>query len=206
MMCVRTAQHCLGLLAAAGLVHGTIGTAAVLSGAKAATPQAQRLGTTNGARGIQSAAADTLPAAVADMRDAILEAVRSGRLEDLKIAMDLNELKPELAAQPVGDPIAFWQRISSEGHGRDVLAVLDALFDMPFSIQPLGKDPENTRLFVWPAFADRPMAALTSEEEAQLSRIETADKIQAMKLQGKYVGWRLIIGADGVWHAFRRYD
>ena len=55
-------------------------------------------------------------------------------------------------------------------------------------------------------FADRPLATLTADEDAYLLRLEPAAKAAAMKTQGRYTGWRLVIGADGVWHVFRRYD
>jgi hypothetical protein len=71
---------------------------------------------------------------------------------------------------------------------------------------PLGKDAENTRLFVWPKFADTPFAELTPDDLAVLDRSEPPAKIAAMKAVGHYTGWRLVIGADGVWHSFRRYD
>ena len=208
MVCVRTTKRrCLALLALAGLVHGTIETTAVPGNAHAASPpKAAQQAPRAKAGGGQQAAAGTLPPAVNDMRDAILDAVKSGLLDDLKIALDLNELKPELAAAPVPDPLAFWRKISADGEGRDILATLGILFELPYAVQPLGKDPENTRVFVWPAFADRPLATLTADEDAHLLRLEPAAKAAAMKTQGRYTGWRLVIGADGVWHVFRRYD
>jgi hypothetical protein len=151
-------------------------------------------------------AAVALPPAVAAMRDAILEAVQTGDIEDLKAALDLNELKPELAAEVVPDPVAFWRKASADGTGHDILATLGTLFELPHTVQPLGKDPENTGLFIWPAFADRPLAQLSMDEDAQLARLEPPDRVQRMKADGRYTGWRLVIGADGVWHSFRRYD
>jgi hypothetical protein len=175
----------VALLMATGLVHVALPT----------SPMPARAGT--GA---------ALPPSVADMRTAILEAVQSGQLEDLKIAVDLNELKPELDAAKVPDPIAFWRAKSRDGTGRDVLAVLGVLLDGPYAIEPLGKDPENTRLFIWPAFAERPLANLTAIEDVQLKLLEPPEKVAKMKAAGRYSGWRVVIGADGVWHVFRRYD
>ena len=37
-----------------------------------------------------------------DMREAILSAVRSGRIEELRHAWELNELKPDLGVAPAG--------------------------------------------------------------------------------------------------------
>jgi hypothetical protein len=132
--------------------------------------------------------------------------VHSGRLEDLKVAVDLNELKPELAAVAVPDPVAYWRSISADGSGRDVLETLGVLLAAPYAAVPLGKDPENARLFVWPAFADRPPASLTADETALLTRLEPPAAVAAMQGAGRYTGWRLVIGADGVWHSFRRHD
>lgn len=147
-----------------------------------------------------------LPPAVTAMREAILEAVQSGQIDDLKFALDLNELKPELAADAVPDPVAFWRKMSVDGTGRDILASLGTLLELPHTVQPLGKDPENTGLFIWPAFADRPLAELSADENAQLARLESPAQVARMKMEGRYTGWRLVIGADGVWHSFRRYD
>ena len=212
-MIVRTRHLALGLLVSAGLVHAAYSTTF-------ARRPASEGDCATGTRGHavapatsvqqQLAAANqpdrTLPAAVSGTRDAILEAVQSGHLEDLQAALDLNELKPELADVPVPDPMAFWRAVSADGNGRDILAIIGVLLDLPHAMTPLGKDLENTSLYIWPAFADRPLAQLTLEETVQLEQLETAQKIAVMRVAGKYTGWRLVIGADGVWHSFRRYD
>lgn len=69
-----------------------------------------------------------------------------------------------------------------------------------------GKDVENNRVFVWPGFADKPLAKLTPSEEVELYRLASAGDVAAMKAKGKYAGWRLAIGADGTWHSFRKVD
>ena len=140
------------------------------------------------------------------MRDTLLEAVQSGRLDDLKYAFDLNELKPELAASFVADPVAFWRKASADGEGRDILVALGTLLERPPRIEPLGRDPENSALYIWPAFADRPLALLTLDEATQLERLEGSANAARMTTGGFYTGWRLVIGADGVWHSYRRYE
>jgi hypothetical protein len=175
----------LGLMTALWLVHGAVLTSPIPASAGSPAP---------------------LPPGVAEMRGAILEAVQSGRLEDLKIAVDLNELKPELDAAAVPDPIAFWRAKSVDGTGADILAVLGLLLDSPYAVEPLGKDPENVRIFVWPGFATKPLDALTPAEETLLQQLEPPPKIATMKAAKRYSGWRVAIGADGVWHTFRRYD
>jgi hypothetical protein len=187
----------LGLMTALCLVHGSVLTSPIP--ARAGSPPSVSLS-------VPAKLPLGLPPGVTEMRGAILEAVQSGRLDDLKIAVDLNELKPELDATAVPDPIAFWRARSVDGTGADILAVLGLLLDSPFGIEPLGKDPENARLFVWPSFALKPLVALTPAEEALLQQLEPATKITAMKAAKRYDGWRVVIGADGVWHVFRRYD
>ena len=204
-----TQQHPLAVLMAVGLVHAMIGTTVATSPARAGPPVETTPRTPTRPLS-QPAVADkratALPPAVADMREVILDAVHSGRLEDLQIALDLNELKPELAATPVPDPIAYWRSVSTDGQGRDVLAALGMLLELPYTTVPLGKDVENNKMYVWPAFADRPLATLTSEEAIDLRRLVPDAEAEHMTLAGRYTGWRVVIGADGVWHSFRRHD
>src|SRR5262249_53229231 len=82
--------HCLGtgVAARAQAIHPLPG------GAGCAEPK--------GGVGMKIAyGSDHLPAAVEDMREAILSAVRSGRIEELRHAYERNELKPDL-----GVPVA----------------------------------------------------------------------------------------------------
>ena len=53
-----------------------------------------------------------LPQPVMQMCEAILEAVRSGKLEDLRIAIEMNELKPVIGDGANDDPIAPGNAIS----------------------------------------------------------------------------------------------
>src|SRR6185295_8645441 len=112
-----------------------------------------------------------LPGPVQEMREAILSAVSSGRIEELRQAYDLNELKPDLAAEPVADPVTFWREISADGRGLEVLAAL---------------------------------GALTSAQEVEFMRLLGAATARELKQKGRYSSWRIAIGADGVWHSFRK--
>jgi hypothetical protein len=148
----------------------------------------------------------SLPPATRDMVEAILNAVRSGKIDDLQDALDWNEMKPDLAAEPVPDPIAHWKKLSPDGKGLNILEVLGKLLDGKPAIVPLGRDVENNRLYVWPHFADTPMSKMTADELAALRALLPADDLAAMQAKDRYRGWRLVIGADGTWHAFRRMD
>jgi hypothetical protein len=149
---------------------------------------------------------DKLPRPVLDMREAILAAVQSGRIEDLRHAYELNELKPDLGADAAGDPVAYWKRVSGDGEGREILAVLAELLDAGHVVLPLGPDIENNRLFVWPYFAHVPLDRLTPPQQVELLRLVPPGVAKEMVGKKKYTHWRIVIGADGTWHSFRKVD
>ena len=145
-----------------------------------------------------------LPPAVADMRAAILAAVESGDILELKHAIELNEMKPEFGAAPGADPIAHFKGLSGDGHGREILAILGRLLDGPWASIPGGRDVENNRMYVWPAFAELPLGSLKPAEEVELFKLVTPAEAKAMRAANRWLWWRLTIGADGVWHTFVR--
>jgi hypothetical protein len=145
-----------------------------------------------------------LPPAVEDMREAIQSAVKSGRIEELRHAWELNELKPDLGVAAVGDPVAHWKQISGDGEGREILAALAEILDAGYVVLPLGPDLENNRLYVWPYFAEVPLDKLSPGQEVELLRLVPPATAKDMRSAGKYTHWRIVIGADGTWHSFRR--
>lgn len=145
-----------------------------------------------------------LPAPVEDMREAILSAVKSGRIEELRHAWELNELKPDLGVASVSDAIAYWKQISGDGEGREILAALAEILEAGYVVLPLGPDLENNRLYVWPYFAEVPLGKLSPAQEVELLRLVPPAVAKDMRRAGKYTHWRIVIGADGTWHSFRR--
>jgi hypothetical protein len=152
------------------------------------------------------ASAKPLPRPVAEMREALLAAAHSGRIEELKVPLDWNELKPEIAATNVDDPIAYWKKISGDGEGREILAVLANILEMRPAELPLGKDLENNIIYVWPYLAEAKLDQLTPAEEVDLLRLVSPQKAKAMRTAKKWTWWRLAIGADGTWHSFRKLE
>ena len=150
------------------------------------------------------AAAATLPQQVIDMLELIRAAIRSGEIEDLRAALQWNELPPDVADTKVADPIAHWRQISADGQGREILALLSLLLEGGPAVAPLGKDIENNRTYVWPAVAERPIKTLSPPEQVQLLRLVSFAEAKRMTEAGRYDGWRLMIGADGTWHSFKR--
>jgi hypothetical protein len=147
-----------------------------------------------------------LPRPVLDMREAILAAVEAGDVEELRHAFDLNDPKPDLGAPPNTDPVAHWKRLSGDGQGREVLAALSLILEAGYVALPLGPDLENNLHYVWPYFAEWPLDRLTPRQEVELLRLVSPAAARTMKEQGKYTHWRLVIGADGSWHALRKAD
>ena len=138
------------------------------------------------------------------MRETILIAVHSGKLDDLRTALELNEMRPDVADEPVEDIIAFWRKASKAGDGGEILDVLGRLLDQPPAIVPLGRDIENNRIYVWPALAERPDGPWTAAEDTALAALMPLEDATAVKAAKRWPWWRLAIGADGTWHSFRR--
>lgn len=145
-----------------------------------------------------------LPRPVLEMREAMLAAIEAGDIEELRSAYDLNEPKPDLGAPPNTDPVAHWKRTSGDGQGREVLAALSLILEAGYVVLPLGPDLENNRLYVWPYFAEWPLDQLTPRQEVELLRLVPAAVAREIKTKGKYLHWRLVIGADGTWHTLRK--
>ncbi len=153
-------------------------------------------------------AGQTLPLPVAEMREAILAAVTSGSIEDLREAFELNELKPDLGpgfgGQGEYDPVVFWRKLSSDGEGREILTALGKILELPAAVLPLGPDVENSNVYIWPYLAELPLRTLSPEQRVDLSKLVSLEDAAAMAAADEYRFWRLAISADGVWLSFTR--
>jgi hypothetical protein len=145
-----------------------------------------------------------LPPAAADMRDAIESAVHAGDISELKVAYDLGELKADISDQPVPDPVAYWRSLSADGDGREILAVIANLLAVGPAVVSRGQDPENNAIYVWPYLAELPLDKLTPAQKVDLLRLMPAAEAKAMLEKKTWTWWRLTIGADGLWHAFKK--
>lgn len=145
-----------------------------------------------------------LPAPVEEMRQAILAAALSGHIEELRVPLDWNEMKPDVTPSVNDDPIAFWKKTSGDGEGREVLAALANMLQMRPAAMPLGKDPENSVIYVWPYLAEAELDALSPPEEVDLLRLVSPEAAKSMRDKKKWTWWRLSIGADGTWHSFKK--
>lgn len=179
------------VLASLGVVYVSVPTAAQKS--KAGTKNTQ-----------SSTPPHSITPQVQEMLDLIQTAIQSKRIDDLKDAIDWNEMKPDFGLVGHADPVAHWKAQSKDASGQETLAVLAALLDGAPAIVPYGRDLENNRLFVWPGLAETNLKALSDKEAVQFNRlVPTAEQRATMKATGRYTGWRLVLGADGTWHTFR---
>lgn len=151
-----------------------------------------------------------LPRPAREMIDAILAAVHTGSIEELRTAIEWNELKPIFApsteAASDDDPIEFLKKASKDGKGAETLSIIDKLLSVAPARQPLGRDFENNTVYVWPYLAERPLASLSPTEEADLQRIVPPDEIAAIRAAGRWNWYRLTVGADGTWHSFMKHE
>ena len=183
------------LLAPLALVHPGIGSPASAKGGANKSPVTKQ-------RPVIDHDLGKLPVQVTEMRDAILAAARSGKIKELEIPIQWNELKPDFGSIDADKPVEEWKKVSVDGNGREILAILINILQMPYAVTRQGSDIENNKIYIWPYFAEVPLKGLNPIEETQLLRIVPPARFAAMKKADKYTYWRLVIGADGTWHEF----
>ncbi len=145
-----------------------------------------------------------LPIPVQEMRDAILIAVASGDIEELRTPIEWNELRPEFGIPRDKDPIAHWRNTSKDGAGREILAILGNLLASAPARLPIGPDLENNDVFVWPYISELPPNKLSPSQEVELFRIMPPEEAAKMRTGEKWTWYRLAIAADGTWHIFSK--
>lgn len=140
---------------------------------------------------------EQLPAAVGEIRDAMLEAVAKGDIEALRIPIEMNEIPPAIGPAGSGDPIAFLRTSSGDGEGREVLAQIGLIMAMPCA-KVAGADDQA--MLIWPYLAVLPLGSLDPTQLVDLYRLAHGAEAKAMRDAGSYTGWRIGIGENGVWH------
>jgi hypothetical protein len=140
-----------------------------------------------------------LPPAVARMRERILDAARSGRLERLVAVMQANEAMPIFSLNDDKDPVAHWKTNYPDSDGIEILATLIDILEAGFIHVDAGTPQE---MYLWPYFARMPLKALTPEQKVELFKIVTGVDFRDMLDFGAYNFYRLGIGSDGSWRFF----
>lgn len=137
----------------------------------------------------------TLPAAVADMRQKILQAAEGGSLEDLASLADEGIFT---ASHGGSDTMEFWQYLAAEG--TDIGQLATTLLSLGCAVAA----SDDTAYYTWPAAIDLPYSELTGEERSVLATLHGGD-LESVYLEGTevgyYIGWQLVIAEDGDWIA-----
>jgi hypothetical protein len=147
-----------------------------------------------------------LPQSVADLRNAILAAARSGNIDELKVAFDMSGTLPDIGVVAADDPIKALKAKSADGQGHDILATLIELLNMPPAAKPFGRDIENNLVYIWPYLAERPLDKLTPSEDVDLHRLVSPAKVADMHEKKRWTWWCVVIAADGNWLMFKHID
>jgi hypothetical protein len=140
-----------------------------------------------------------LPLPVAQTRERILAAARSGNLEKLVAEMRASGTMPVFSFADDKDPVGYWKSNYPDSDGIEVLSILITILETGFVHVDVGTPQE---LYLWPYFARTPLESLTPEQKVELFKIVTGADYKDMVEFGAYSFYRLGISPDGVWHFF----
>ena len=143
---------------------------------------------------------DKLPEPVKLMRERMLQAARSGDIEQLRPLLGVEDKATQLSLEEhEEDVIDFLKSLSGDEAGREVLAIIVDLLDTGYVHMNAGKDDE---VYVWPYFYAMPLDRLTPPQIVELFQIVTAGDFEDMKKAGGYIFYSIGIGPDGSWRFF----
>lgn len=144
------------------------------------------------------------PEAVRRMRELIVEAAASGDIERLRplLGKGMTETQVSLVETQEG-PVETLKGLSGDPEGVEILAILLDVLATGFVHVGEGTAEE---MYVWPYFAEKPLASLTLPEKVELLRIVTAGDFADMQEFGSYNFYRVGITPDGQWKFFLAGD
>lgn len=141
-----------------------------------------------------------IPAPVARMRELIVEAAASGDIERLRPLLGKGPTQTQVTGVSADeDPIAILKSLSGDQDGVEILAILLDVLSTSF-VQVEKGTPQEA--YVWPYFAEKPLASLTAPEKVDLFRLVTAGDFADMEEFGSYNFYRVGIMPDGKWKFF----
>ncbi len=140
-----------------------------------------------------------LPAPVAQMRERILAAARSGDLRAVAALMKSKDGTTIFSSSDARDPIDFWRESYPDSGGIEALSILISILETPCVHVEPGTQQD---MYLWPYFARMPLRDLTPEQKVELFRIVTGSDYKDMLETGAYSFYRVGIGSDGNWQLF----
>lgn len=142
---------------------------------------------------------NSLPPAVAAMREKIIAAAKSGDYEQMRRVIGLSEPPPVLSSTGEGDPIDAMRSGAGDPDGLEILAILLDVLDAGWVVKDEGKPQAR---YIWPWFAEYPPEDLTPPQLVEAYRILTAGDFEQMRADGSYEFYRVEIAPDGRWLLF----
>ncbi len=143
---------------------------------------------------------DRLPEPVRRMHDLILEAAKSGVIEQLRPLIGIGEDVTQLSfGGAEADPIAFLKGLSGDPDGQEILAILEEVLSAGYVHLDAGTANE---LYVWPYFFAIPLDKLDPRQRVEMFKIVTAGDYEDMKAFGAYIFYRVGITPEGRWAFF----
>ena len=140
------------------------------------------------------------PEGVRRMRELIIEAAASGEIERLRPLLGKGVTETQVSAVETNEgPVETLKGLSGDPDGIEILAILIDVLATGFVHVGAGT-PDD--MYVWPYFAEKPLAALTAPEKVELLRIVTAGDVSDMLEFGSYNFYRVGITPDGQWKFF----
>lgn len=143
---------------------------------------------------------DILPVPVRRMRELIMEAARSGDMEELRVLMGTGNNVTQLAFGDIeGDPIEYLRSGAGDEEGHEMLAILLEVMEAGYVRFDVGTSNE---LYVWPYFYAVALETLTPKQRVELFKLVTAGDYEDMLSFGAYIFFRVGITPEGRWLFF----
>lgn len=140
-----------------------------------------------------------LPAPVRSMRNRLVEAARSGDMEQLRAIVATIPQPPLVAYDEIEDPIEHLLSLSGDSDGHEILAILLEVLEAGYAHEAAGTDQE---IFIWPYFARISLEELIPAQRVELFTLVTAGDYEDMRIFGAYNFFRLGISREGNWQYF----
>ena len=141
-----------------------------------------------------------LPFPARRMHELILEATRSGDIEQLRALIGVGDSATQLSLGSIdGDSIEFLKQLSGDSEGHEILAILEEVLEAGFVHLDAGTENE---IFIWPYFFAYPLDQLNPAQRVELFRIVTFGDYVDMQDFGGYIFYRVGISPSGRWQFF----
>jgi hypothetical protein len=133
-----------------------------------------------------------LPPAVAETRDAILDAAHARDYEGMEALLDPATFSYSFGES--GDPVGYWRTLEEEGH----VPIFGDILPLLLSTSHAKQDG----IYAWPAAYTKDPSSWTADDLEDIRRLYSDEDIESFRQAGAYLGYRLGIREDGTWLFF----